>query len=490
MAAVNGKIYAIGGINDKGEPLNVVEEYNPARDEWTSKMPMPTSRSGVAVAVYNNKIYVIGGEVAGGFVGNTEVYDPVTNTWSTKASMPTPRSDLSASVVGDGIYLIGGKKYSSTNPYFTETGANEVYFPANDTWSTKTDLPAPVQGCASAVVNGKIYVIGGAKNPDSSGTLTTLVNRNQVYDVQTDMWSSAAPLPYVSSYGSAVATQGYLAPQAIYYIGGYSDGQLKDRIEVYTLSNNSWNHVEPMPTARGYLGVVEVDDVIYAVGGFDGSKWLGANEKYQPVGYGTIPPLVKITSPENKTYREVTLSFTVNRGAQWMGYCLDGYPNVTVTSEINLTGLSEGSHYVTMYANDSAGNMGASDTVYFSVDNVAPSIVIFSPTNQSYGETDIQLIFTVDETAASLSYSLDGQKKEEIIGNVTLPALSNGAHRVTVYAVDAMGNASEETVYFNIAPFPVLLVIALIVVIIIVVAAAYIVFKLKKPKTPEETTKS
>ncbi len=38
---------------------------------------MPTPRYGFAIAVYDGKIYVIGGTVGNGFVGNNEVYDPV-----------------------------------------------------------------------------------------------------------------------------------------------------------------------------------------------------------------------------------------------------------------------------------------------------------------------------------------------------------------------------------------------------------------------------
>ena len=98
---------------------------------------MPTPRSGFAIAVYQNKIYVIGGTVGNGYVGNNEVYDPVSNTWETKTSMPTPRADLCANIVNDKIYLIGGKKYSSTTPFFNETNINEVYDPANDSWSYK-----------------------------------------------------------------------------------------------------------------------------------------------------------------------------------------------------------------------------------------------------------------------------------------------------------------------------------------------------------------
>ena len=59
-----------------------------------------------------------------------------------------------------------------------------------------------------------------------------------------------------------------------------------------------------MPTARAYLGVADVNDIIYAIGGSDGQNWLDTVEAYTPVGYGTAPPIIQIISPENQTYRK------------------------------------------------------------------------------------------------------------------------------------------------------------------------------------------
>ena len=87
---------------------------------------------------------------------------------------------------------------------------------------------------------------------------------------------------------------------------------------------------------------------------------------------------------------------------------------------------------------------GPQTLVYFSIDSRAPTIVLMQPANQSYDSTDVQLMFTIDETNATLSYSLDGQPNILIIGNMSLVALSNGAHRVTVFATDNLGNKPKK----------------------------------------------
>jgi len=89
------------------------------------------------------------------------------------------------------------------------------------------------------------------------------------------------------------------------------------------------------------------------------------------------PPRIDVLSPQNITYTKtsVPLTFTVNEPASWMGYSLDGQPNATITGNTTLTGLSEGAHSVTVYANDTSGNMGFSDTVYFTI-FTAPTVDI------------------------------------------------------------------------------------------------------------------
>jgi hypothetical protein len=63
----------------------------------------------------------------------------------------------------------------------------------------------------------------------------------------------------------------------------------------------------------------------------------------------------------------VPLLFTVDKQANWIGYSLDGQDNVTITGNTTIAGLSSGLHNVTVYARDEFENMGASETISFSV---------------------------------------------------------------------------------------------------------------------------
>jgi len=78
---------------------------------WTRKADMPTARTCSGAAAVNGKIYVIGGGRS--WFDSTPpaavyMYDPATDTWETKADMPTQRVVLETVTLDGKIYAIGG----------------------------------------------------------------------------------------------------------------------------------------------------------------------------------------------------------------------------------------------------------------------------------------------------------------------------------------------------------------------------------------------
>ncbi len=86
------------------------------------------------------------------------------------------------------------------------------------------------------------------------------------------------------------------------------------------------------------------------------------------------PPIISDLSLENKTYNsaEMPLSFNIDQTVSWMAYCLDNQANTTITGNTTLNELADGSHSLVVYANDTAANSGASETVTFTVDTTEP----------------------------------------------------------------------------------------------------------------------
>jgi hypothetical protein len=88
----------------------------------------------------------------------------------------------------------------------------------------------------------------------------------------------------------------------------------------------------------------------------------------------TTPPDVSILSIKNKTFytSDVALNFAVNEPVSQVTYSIDGQASVTVAENIILTNLPYGEHNVTVYAWDTAGNVGTSETMYFNVEGPEP----------------------------------------------------------------------------------------------------------------------
>jgi len=91
------------------------------------------------------------------------------------------------------------------------------------------------------------------------------------------------------------------------------------------------------------------------------------------------PPNVTILSPENQTYTianiteaSIPLRFTVDENVSQVILNLDEQNDTAIDGNTTLTGLSVGSHNVTVKAVDFAGRVGASETVNFTVAQPEP----------------------------------------------------------------------------------------------------------------------
>jgi hypothetical protein len=109
--------------------------------------------------------------------------------------------------------------------------------------------------------------------------------------------------------------------------------------------------------------------------------------------YETTCPLIEILSPQNLTYtnNSVPLTFTIYDYSpiSWIGYSLDNQANVTITGNTTLASLPDGIHEIVVYANDTFGNMGASNKIHFTVSthDIAVTDVTVSKTIIGQGYT-------------------------------------------------------------------------------------------------------
>jgi hypothetical protein len=293
VVGINGQVYAISGATYGGY-TTTNEIYNPQTNDWITREPIPAAKEAFGIAAFENRIYCIGGSGYNQVFETNYEYNVVTDSWTIKAPMLTPRTFLTANLVDRKIYLIGGSTSLSESSIVT---SNEVYDIATDTWSTKKPIPVAVTSYSSVALNGKIYIIGGL-SPLESNLVPLESNLVQIYDCATDTWSFGASLPVALSGTIAVATTGFYAPEKIYVLGGHYSGNGTVWANrnfnynfVYDPVNDFWSNGTVMPTKRAYLGVANVGDLLYAVGGYvsDHEAVSRVNERYTPLGYSETP---------------------------------------------------------------------------------------------------------------------------------------------------------------------------------------------------------
>jgi N-acetylneuraminic acid mutarotase len=222
---------------------------------------MPTARQGVRADAVDGIIYAIGGcEVAPGVdrdVSTVEAYDPATDIWTRKADMPTARTSPGIAVVDGRIYVIGGVRNTKI------LSAVEAYDPATETWTKKADMPTARSHIGVCVVDGRIYVSGGLTKwglpTGNLGNVPTV----EVYDPSTDTWTQASDMPRNRSGHSASMVAGKM-----YIIGGGEPPlPLPDTVDVYDPTTDTWTMAANFPTPRGTHAAAVMDGRIYVIGG-------------------------------------------------------------------------------------------------------------------------------------------------------------------------------------------------------------------------------
>ena len=131
---------------------------------WQTLASMPDPRSHFGTVVFNNRIYVIGGQ-HGNDEGLTTVktvnsWDPASpGAWNTLANLPLAVSHIgsAAFVLGNRIVIAGGE-----TAHNVATNRVTAYSVAGNNWVDMTNLPASRFSGVATVINNDIYFTTGS----------------------------------------------------------------------------------------------------------------------------------------------------------------------------------------------------------------------------------------------------------------------------------------------------------------------------------------
>uniref|UniRef100_A0A8C8Z2N5 Kelch domain containing 8A n=1 Tax=Prolemur simus TaxID=1328070 RepID=A0A8C8Z2N5_PROSS len=211
LLETGGQVYAIGGCDDNGVPMDCFEVYSPEADQWTALPPLPTARAGVAVTALGKRIMVVGG------VGTNQLPLKVVEMYNIDEGKWKKRSVLREAAMGISVT-------AKASPWH---------------WGIIT-LPHPQElpGLPFCPTSTLLRPPGGRQSKYA-------VNAFEVFDIETRSWTKFPNIPYKRAFSSFVTLDNRL-----YSLGGLRQGRLYRQpkflrtMDVFDMEQGGWLKME------------------------------------------------------------------------------------------------------------------------------------------------------------------------------------------------------------------------------------------------------
>lgn len=191
---------------------------------------------------------------AGALVPDVAAQDAQWSLQKPTSGQPTARHESAAAVVDGKLYLIGGR---GDRPL-------DILDVASGQWRTGTKAPVEINHIQAVVFDKRIYVIGAlnGKFPQEN-----VVPHVLIYDPAADRWTQGAPLPAGRHRGAA----GLVVHDGQFYlIGGNRlghNGGYVPWLDRFDPKTGTWVALADAPRPRDHFHAVVLDGKIYAAGG-------------------------------------------------------------------------------------------------------------------------------------------------------------------------------------------------------------------------------
>eukprot|EP00808_Paulinella_micropora_P014800 g80591.t1 len=250
-------LYVLGG-HDGTTCLDWCERFNTKTSSWQRMQSMATERRWFASAVWDGRIYAVGGETKSRvFLNTLERYNVASATaqWEPLAPMSTPRGWCAAAALEGCIYVVGGDNGD------IDLKSAERYDIQRKVWQKVADMSSKRSGCAAVAFDSRLWVIGGY---DGVSRLSSV----ECFDPKTNSWTAAAPLRYSRNGCAAVVFDG-----AIYAIGGDTrstsgtGSAASTSVERYNQILKRWELAPSLNIGRYFTSAAVIDSQLWVSGG-------------------------------------------------------------------------------------------------------------------------------------------------------------------------------------------------------------------------------
>jgi N-acetylneuraminic acid mutarotase len=240
------------------------------------------------VAAVGGRIHVIGGGLSPWCqLDRVDIFDPASGTWTPGAPLPSARNNLASAVLGGRIYVVGGlytppERRGEEKPQTDPSPCVDVYDPATDSWSQAPALPSGRVKPAVVAVDGCLYVLGGRDLDPGENTSSILAYRPGEAG-----WTEVGQMPVGFRHSSGCSLNG-----KVYVTGGWTPEQVpgcEKKGKVYSTlvefdpKTGTCRQLAELPVPRVGHVCVACDGRIWVFGGIKQDRSVvGAVHAYDP----------------------------------------------------------------------------------------------------------------------------------------------------------------------------------------------------------------
>ena len=252
MESMDGKVYALTGLNNNFNLVDNIEVYDPETRMWMIETGDTSNiKKDSAVIFADNKIYVAGGYNNGLYYNDIKSYDPETKAWRNEGQLNTARGRAGAVSDGRYIYVAGGR---NANKYIDTI---EVFDTATATISKTITMPESLIEPQLFLNDDILYIVGGTGYKGYS---------DKIYAYEFEKWVQKTSMPYASEYMRGKGYNDDFICAAVNRTGNI------DLIK-YTSSTDEWSIIrKDYINDLIYFGFDLFDDYIYITGGYSYSE--------------------------------------------------------------------------------------------------------------------------------------------------------------------------------------------------------------------------
>ena len=268
---LGGVVYVGGGFEGNEQVSYRLDVYNLTTNQWSSS-PITTPYSWFAMTVLDDKLVT-----AGGTTENDEVVKKVlvlnAGQWKDYNEMTTARCHATAVGYHSMLIVVGG--VANVEGTLATVSTTELLDATNGCWYTCNNLLSPHLQLKAAIMNNKLYLLGGV-DKDTKSSPQVFVASLDTLSTHQLIWQSAPNTPW---RGSAPVV---LYNKFLLTVGGKQQS-FASEVNIFNPSTGQWIHFTNIPVARCAPAVVGVADNIIVIGGvadntYSNTVWIGVFE--------------------------------------------------------------------------------------------------------------------------------------------------------------------------------------------------------------------